>query len=347
MRVRIISYEDVNGWILGKFAKRLHDELTKLGIKAEISNTPDNTADINHHIIYLDYDLNEPATIDTLMITHIDNQSKLALIKNQLQHAKMGICMSAETMNLLVEFGVPPEKVCYIKPAHDGVITKKKHTIGIACKVHEDGRKREQFLVKLADKISAADFRFKIMGEGWNGVADILSAKGFDIEYFPSFNYDGYIKMIPELDYYLYMGQDEGSMGFIDALAAGVKTIVTPQGYHLDAPGGLTHPFTTFEELESVFKEIAAQRNKLVNAVSDWTWEHYAIKHLQVWKYLLTGEITTNAYEDGLNSVLKKEGAQAGFWSRMRVQYKILVITGSRFWNSTDKAGKIKRKLKF
>jgi hypothetical protein len=102
MRVRIVSYEDVNAWILGKFARKLHEELTKLGVQAEIGNTPDATADVNHHIIYLDYDVAKATANDTLMITHIDNQSKLKLIKDQLEHARLGICMSAEMMNALL-----------------------------------------------------------------------------------------------------------------------------------------------------------------------------------------------------------------------------------------------------
>ena len=43
-------------------------------------------------------------------------------------------------------------------------------------------------------------------------------------------------------------------MGFLDACAAGVKTIVTPQGYHLDAMRGITHGFKELPELVAIFR---------------------------------------------------------------------------------------------
>ena len=53
MNVRIVCYEDVDAWILGKFALRLCENLILQGVQADISKAPDNSADINHHIIYL------------------------------------------------------------------------------------------------------------------------------------------------------------------------------------------------------------------------------------------------------------------------------------------------------
>jgi hypothetical protein len=159
------------------------------------------------------------------------------------------------------------------------------------------------------------------------------------------FNYDIYTQMIPRLDYYLYMGQDEGSMGFIDALAAGVGTIVTPQGYHLDAPNGITYAFNTLSELEAIFKKIAADRKLLTDAVSDWTWEYYAKKHLDLWNYLLTGKVSVVNYKDGIQALTDTDRRKAGFWDRVGVQFKILKITVSRFLHSKDKIGKIRRKF--
>jgi hypothetical protein len=71
-------------------------------------------------------------------------------------------------------------------------------------------------------------------------------------------------------------------MGFLDALAAGVPTIVTPQGFHLDAPGGIAHAFDDIDELRHIFADIAAARRRRVDAVAAWTWEEYTRKHLFV-----------------------------------------------------------------
>ena len=163
-------------------------------------------------------------------------------------------------------------------------------TIGICTRVYPDGRKRENLLEKIAEKFLPDDFSFKIMGAGWEKYVEKLLKKGFQVEYTPEFNYDKYIDLIPSLDYYLYMGLDEGQMGFIDALAAGVETIVPPIGYHLDALEGISYPFTSEEELITTLTNLAEKRRKLIKSVQGWTWPDYAKKHLEIWQYLLDGK---------------------------------------------------------
>jgi hypothetical protein len=85
----------------------------------------------------------------------------------------------------------------------------------------------------------------------------------------------------------LYFGQDEGSMGFLDALSAGVPTIVTPQGFHLDVIDGITHPFNELHELVRIFEGIAERKHRLAKAVAPWNWSEYARKHVLVWDHLL------------------------------------------------------------
>ncbi len=73
---------------------------------------------------------------------------------------------------------------------------------------------------------------------------------------------------MPTLDYYVYFGHDEGSMGFVDAIAAGVETIVTPQGYHLDVEDGITHPIDTLDDLALTLRRIVEDRRRRVARVS-------------------------------------------------------------------------------
>ena len=309
MRVRIVSYEDVNAWILGKFARRLNEELLKLGIQSDIGNNVDKQADINHHIIYLNYDELNATASDTLMVTHIDSVIKLNLLKKQLAVAKVGVCMSKSTVDELVTSGIPADRLCYISPAHDGVIVPKKYNVGITSRVYPDGCKREDMLVSLSEKISPEDFKFTIMGMGWDNIVDGLRKKGFEVLYYSDFDYNEYVKLIPSLDYYLYLGMDEGSMGFIDALAAGVKTIVTPQGYHLDAPNGLVHPFTEIDELVNIFNSLASERRTIINSVATWTWRDYAIKHVELWRHILEPEKPLDSkYQDGVISLNNSSG---------------------------------------
>ena len=290
MRVRIVCYEDVNDWILGKFARRLHENLRLLGVDSDIAKTPDKSADINHHIIYVNYDGNKTTT-DTVMLTHIDAEWKVGMVRQQLVNAEMGVCMSSDTHRNLVRQGIPRHKLCYVNPAHDRAFRPRKTLIGITTRVYptdfKTERKREHMLLQLADEISGDDFHFFIMGAGWASVVNSLRQRGIEVDYHAAFDNQVYSEMLPRLDYYLYFGRDEGSMGFVDALCAGVPTIVTPQGFHLDAIGGVTHSFNDLPDLVEVFHEIAERKYRLSQAVETWTWPEYARKHLAIWDYLL------------------------------------------------------------
>lgn len=286
MKVNIVCYEDVDAWILGKFARKLQDELVKKNIPATISKHSDPEADINHHIIYINYD-GIKSTIDTIMITHIDTLQKLNMLKKQLENAQMGICMSRQTMEMLVNAGLPAEKLCYVNPAHDGAIKPRPVKIGITSKIQPDGRKKQNLLLELTKYIKPEDFEFVIMGAGWQDIVNIIKSRGFYINYFEKFYYDKYIELVPTFDYFLYFSEDEGSMGFIDALAAGVPTIVTPQGYHLDAEGGITYPVQNFNDIRSVFDNIAEKKRRLIRSVEGWTWENYARAHIEIWNSLI------------------------------------------------------------
>jgi hypothetical protein len=304
MKVRIVHYElGKDSWILEKFAFKLHENLQLMGINSDVAAMPDENADINHHILYYDYD-GVKRGVDTLMITHIDNTEKLEMLKKQMQVADAGICMSKETVHFLAQMGVNKNGLCYVNPAHDGMMPIRKIVIGLSSRIYNDGRKREVFLERLAKAVDPLYFKFKIMGENWTRQVHFLRDHGFEVEYFERFDYNEYLRLIPSLDYYLYMGMDEGQIGFIDALSAGVKTIVTKQGFHLDAYAGISHSFTTYQELEKIFLNLQQEKATLVDSVATWNWNDYAKKHVEIWNYLLSSEKTSSIFSDGLNSLL-------------------------------------------
>ena len=305
--VKLVCQE--SGWILEKFALRMKEGLEKKGIRAEIGPNVDLAADINHHIAFHIYEPISDAR-DTLMITHVDSLNKVNQLKAQLEVARIGICMSRETMNYLVSCGIQREKLCYINPAQDGVIKPKKYVLGITHRNYDsmDKRKRISALVDICQQIDPDYFKFMIMGMGWEDVVEQLRKMKFEIDYFPDFDYVTYGKLISSLDYYLFWGFDEGSMGYLDALAAGVGTIVTPQGFHLDVPNGITYPCRVISDFVNVLVDLQNKRKRIVNSVSEWNWDRYVDKHLEVWKYLLGNEediyINKHKYEDGIFSVL-------------------------------------------
>lgn len=330
MRVRIVSYEDINSWILGKFARKLKEELLKLDVAVDIAGEPDPTAEINHHIIYIAYNHRHPADNDTLMITHIDDLSKFKLLSKQMEHAKLGICMSRDTMMQLIDGGIPAQKLAYVNPAHDNNIRPKPWKIGVTTRIYPDGCKREGLLEQLCEHISPEFFEFEIMGTGWDAIIKKMKNRGFKVVYYSEFDDQRYIDLMRSLDYYLYLGMDEGSMGYLDALAAGVKTIVTAQGFHLDAATGITHSFKELKELIQIFKKIEDERISLIESVSNWKWKDYAIKHYQLWSHLLSdgnaGIDNMNKYQDGLNSLLHKTEKNSGHHAGIS-KSKLLVAT--------------------
>jgi hypothetical protein len=286
MRIRIVCYEDVDAWILGKFAKRLCAGLTEAGCAVDIAKTPDPEAQVNHHIIYLDRH-GRSGQVDTTMVTHVDEIGKVRLLAGMMDDLDAAICMSRQAVEELAAQGLPRTRLAAIQPAHDGLITPRSLVFGIASQVHQDGRKREGMLLDVAAELRPDEAVFRIMGGGWERQVAVLLERGFTVEWTPSFEPKAYRAMMPDLDYYLYFGLDEGSMGFLDALAAGVQTIVTAQGFHLDAPGGITHPFLDAAGLRRVVAEIAAERRSRLSSIATWTWQEYARRHLALWENLL------------------------------------------------------------
>lgn len=301
---------ETSGWILDKFAMKMAEELEKQGIHCSIGEVVDPQADVNHHVIYASCEPMNPDYNETFMITHIDSYNKLEYLKHQLRKAKMGICMSRQTMETLTACGVPREKLCYINPAQDNVINPKKYVLGITHKVHnQDHRKNEEVLIELCRALNPRYFVFKIMGAGWENIVAYVRNMGFQVEYYNEFDYEEYVKLIPSLDYYLFWGFDEGSMGYLDALRAGVETIVTPQGYHLDVKDGITYACRTIPEFIDVLLKLQEKREKRIKSVETWTWKNFTDKHLEVWNYLAGNEQdlfkNQHMYEDGIFSVLR------------------------------------------
>lgn len=307
IRVNIICEEET--WIFKKFADRLKEHLRPYCISANVSSSVDKTADINHHIPYANY---EPCQNDTLMITHIDNYKRLGILKKQLRVAGMGICMSKQTMNRLISFGLPARKLCYINPAQDNIVKPQKYVLGITnrCYDHYDARKRSNALLDILEGINPDFFQIIIMGSGWEKIVQIIREKGFEVLYYPEFVREEYYQILQQIDYYIYMGFDEGAMGYLDALRAGVGTIVTPQGYHLDVDCKIDYPCSTVGQFRNALLDLQGKRQEKIEAVEEWSWENYAMKHAEIWNYLLKrkplSELYKNQllYEDGIFSTL-------------------------------------------
>jgi hypothetical protein len=294
MKCNIVLHPFCRGWIIEKMALRLNEGLRSLSVDSSINESFAADADVNHFMMF-HYIEGSKASKNTMFITHVDDALKIRMIKDSLNIVDVGICMSRMTVRSLVEQGIPRDSLCYISPAHDGSVIPRRIRIGITSNLYPDGRKREAMLARLAKEISLDDLHFEIFGKGWNKIAERLQAGGATIEVHQgtsdlAADYADICQRIPEFDYYLYMGLDEGALGTLDALAAGIPTITTPQGFHLDVPDGITYPFWDYNELREILEFIVSARRRRVAAVSSLTWTEYARKHVQVWQSLLVGK---------------------------------------------------------
>jgi hypothetical protein len=284
--VRIICYEDVDAWILGKFARRLDEELNRGGYASSIAKVGDTSALVGHHIIYIDA-CEKWSPVETVMVTHLDEAWKEKWLVKMMGSFDMAICMSQETARQVEQIGVDPRKVTYVSPAHDGLIQPRRRVIGVAGKTHVDGRRDPKFIVDMMRGVDPKQIELSIMGNGWDIQVADLRSKGFVVNYRPSFDFDAYVtEFMPSLDYFVHYSWDEGSMAFLDAIAADARTLVNRQGFHLDVPNGIDEPIVSAEDVARILRRDLLERCQRVSRVESFTWFEYAFRHRVIWDFL-------------------------------------------------------------
>jgi hypothetical protein len=292
LSVNVVLGDFSRGWIIEKIALQLCDALRELGTEAAVTPHWSSHTTVNHSIIF-HYAPTGPCTLNTMGITHVDDALKIDMIRRAFASGvRAGICMSSMTVDQLVGYGFDPKKLTYALPAHDNTVAPRRVVIGITSNNQADGRKRAWVLSKLSEDISLDDFEFQIFGWGWEEVSARLRAAGAKVilkntsDDYQS-GYDEIKSSVPYFDYYFYPGLDEGSLGTLDALAAGVKTIVTDQGFHRDLSNGITYSFWDYRELRDIFDEIIRERRARIEIARSLTWARYARRHLDIWTSLI------------------------------------------------------------
>jgi len=334
--VNLVLGDFSRGWIIEKMALQLCDALRELGTEAAI--TPHWSADstVNHSMIF-HYVAARAGSLSTMGITHVDDALKIDMIRRGFASGvRAGICMSSMTVDQLISYGFDPKQLTYALPAHDNTVVPRRIVIGITSNNYPDGRKRDWLLLKLTEDMPLDDFEFRIFGAGWDAVAFGLEKAGAKIILKASSDftsdYDEIKSSVPYFDYYFYPGLDEGSLGTLDALAAGVKTIVTDQGFHRDLAEGITYRFWDYDELKNIFAEIIRERRARIEMGRSMTWARYARRHLDIWASLIEKHTVPTA--DGLDgSTVCKAGSANTSEPRRRYTvkgYAVLLANQSR-----------------
>jgi hypothetical protein len=335
----LVVTPDNKSWIIEKMAARLAEHAPGFGFRVTTGEAEDRGADINHWMSYAFANVphNTPAT---MLITHLDDPYKVALVKGELiSGVDVGVALSSHTCDMLVGAGVERTSLAYVVPGHDFGAMPRRIVIGLTTRLYRDGRKRERMLIELARTMRLDRFRFEIFGSGWADVVSRLEAAGAEVFYRPGTedyqaDYAELIEHIPGFDYYLYLGRDEGSLGTLDALAAGVKTIVTPQGFHVDLPCGITHAVWSQEDLNRTMMQLAAEVEQRCAAVADVTWQAYARGHAVIWSAVIEGrkgDIATELATARLNlarDIQPRDEARSTNLRRLLHPYRVLSALG-------------------
>jgi hypothetical protein len=299
MKIYLLLPSRSNEWVFGKIATKLVNGLKARDIRVElvdkIGGDLVGSNNVVHHLSFVSA-YNVPNAVNTCMVTHLDDKTKIAFVAQLLNDGHdMAISMSSETSRILSCESKLPDNVCYVPPANDPNMPIKKIIIGITTRLYSDGRKRESMLIDLAKYCDLKFFQFRIIGKGWDDVVIKLRSMGVDVIYYSArserdLSYDQIRKVVSRCEYYMYLGQDEGSLGTLDALAAGVKTIITPQGFHLDLKNGITHSISGLQSLINTFNNIRIEKAAIMDSVARLTWELYVERHIAVWQACIAKE---------------------------------------------------------
>lgn len=336
MKVRVIVDRENASWILGKMGERLVRELAVRGADVSLAHEPLDGADINHWMSYANV-TGRVGRASTMAITHIDDPYKTAHLTALLRERfDLGICMSRDMMQALIGWGVPAEGLWYVLPALDAPPEPARIRIAIATRLYPDGRKRESLLERLADEIDLSPFHFEIAGSGWDAVVPRLRDAGASVSWDPGgadyqADYEKILQSMRTCGHYLYLGMDEGSLGTLDAVALGLRTIVTPQGFHLEIPGGIDEPVRTYDDLRGAFTRLATARNARVEGIRSWSWSELANDHLRIWSILLeSGRRSIAAKLDGSGRYAQSTQPAAGLSERTWSGYYRHALSPSR-----------------
>ena len=289
MKINFVLNSQNANWILEKFAHRTTTELIKLGHDARINPEPIQNFDINHYLSY-NFVLNPPPN-STVLVTHIDDRLKLQYLKNLSKNQNIAslICLSRYTKNFLISEGLPKDRISSVPPSVDTFPPVRVIRIGLSSYIYKDGRKNESWLQRLCDDISLAGFEFHVFGSGWEKTCERLLESGAIVRYTKATadftdDHRAILDSLKVVDYWMYLGFDEGSMGCLDAALAGVPLITTPQGFHLDLPGGIAHEISSYEALKSLLTQLKTRFLSENEIHEYYSWKRYAQECLTIWE---------------------------------------------------------------
>ncbi len=243
------------GWILEAIGKQWNEKFNKYTTSELIIGPPKPGAQLYFHLFYADCTLVEGA-INIVYVTHFSSYLNSLMILKQFSKGCIFITMSEETKiviqklcgNQVQVYSHLPESIHF-----SNVSYVKEMKFGYFSKRHDDGRKNEALLIKIAQIINNSEnSKLLISGSGWS---NLIEMKGNNVIFDEQdFDKDKYYNQLKSCDYVLNVSNDEGAISILDAATLKIPVIATGIGYHseiLHAKGSFL-----FKKFEDIIKTV-------------------------------------------------------------------------------------------
>jgi hypothetical protein len=290
--VQVILDPVNKGWVIEKIAKKLISSASN-STTLDLFYIPRRGYRITHWMHYLNVSRDFIKTdkgIHTFLVPHIDSIQKEQEFLSNMNTGAFPIFLSREHAKRTSErlkLDLIPH---YISPGSDLADKKLRFRVVISSHIYPDGRKNEHYLIQLAQEIPLKNFHFIFIGKAWSKVEASVKKSGATVEWFnpntsPFPDYKQSLDIIRGCDLFLYLGDDEGSLGALDAYLLGVTLLISNQGFHQEfADRNNVHLFDDYYGLKTKLMELSSSL-ATINS-NKWTWYNMTTKYLEYWDSL-------------------------------------------------------------
>ena len=292
--VQVILDPVTRGWVIEKIANNLISRKNS-NFTLDLFYIPRRGYRITHWMHYLNVSRDFIKTdkgIHTFLVPHIDSIQKEQEFLLNINAGAFPIFLSREhaerTSKRLKLDSIPH----YISPGSDLAEEKLRFRVVISSHIYPDGRKNEHFLIQLAQEISLKNFHFIFIGKSWSKVEESVRKSGATVEWLnpnnsPFPNYKQSLEIIRGCDVFLYLGDDEGSLGALDAYLLGIPLLISNQGFHREFTGrNSIYLFDDYSSFKTNIIELSSSMNSI--DYEKWTWYTMTTKYLEYWASLKT-----------------------------------------------------------
>ena len=290
--VQVILDPVNKGWVIEKIAKKLVSSASSK-IVIDLYYIPRRGYTITHWMHYLNVSrefIKADKGIHTFLVPHIDSIQKEQVFISNLNTGAFPIFLSrehAESICKRLNLGLTPH---YIFPGSDLADEKLRFRVVVSSHIYPDGRKNEHLLIQLAKEISLKNMHFIFIGKSWAKVEESLRKSGATVEWFNPVNssfpdYKQSLDIIRGCDLFLYLGNDEGSLGALDAYLLGIPLLISNQGFHREFTDRKNvYLFDDYYGFKTKLLELSSSLNAI--NLNKWTWYAMSTKYLEYWASL-------------------------------------------------------------